>query len=241
MTSDFKPPAIDETHGQTNEALPEAPAPWRLTGDAWVFPMAMPREIVEEGSFTPAALRGREAGGFSTAMVVNYTSSNVGPYQEILWMPCFFHVGERKRPSITRIFVSTMASVVNGQRNWGIPKERADFAITAEPHDVEHVVVSQHGRVFADFRVKKIGFSLPVPIVPLPKSLREVAQVHDGREYFYSPSVRGKFAGARFLGGQFDGALFPDLGRGRVHAGVRITDFVMDFPVAEIRPARPVR
>lgn len=217
-----------------------APAPWRLQGDAWVLLLSMPKEIQLDGSFTPEALRGREAGGFSAAMVVNYTASNVGPYQEILWIPGTFRFADRKRQSITRIFVSTWESVENGQRNWGIPKDRADFRITAEGDGVEHVVVSKNGTVFADFRVKKSGFSLPVPAIPLPKAMGELGQILDGKEYFYAPSVRGKFAGAKFLGGTFDGAQFPDLGRGRIITGVRITDFVMNFPVAEVRPAVPM-
>jgi hypothetical protein len=231
-------------HSEAGSGIPPvvaAPAPWQLRGDAWIFLLSMPKEIVRDGSFTPAALRGREAGGFSTAMVVSYTASNVGPYQEILWIPGFFHFGERKRPSITRIFVSTWESVVNGQRNWGIPKDRADFRITAEPRDIEHIVVEKDGRVFADFRVQKTGFSLPVPGVPLPKAMREVGQVKDGQEFFYAPSVRGKFAGAKFLGGSFDGEQFPDLSQGRIRTGVRITDFVMTFPVSEVRSAEPVR
>jgi hypothetical protein len=214
-----------------------APAPWRLTGDAWIFLLKLPDEVLRDGAFTPEPLRGRYAGGFSTAMVVNYKSSNVGPYQEILFMPGLFRFGDRKRPSITRIFVSSWESVVNGQRNWGIPKDRADFRITAEPGDVEHVVVARDGRVFADFRVKKSGFSLPVPAVPLPKALREVGQLRDGKEFFYAPTVRGKFAGAKFLGGTFQSDEFPDLSRGKIRTGVRITDFVMGFPVAEVRSA----
>lgn len=214
-----------------------APAPWRLTGDAWVFLFSLPDEIVRERSFTPDVLRGREAGGFSTMMVVNYASSNVGPYQELLYMPGFFRFGDRKRQSITRIFVSTWESVVNGQRNWGIPKDRADFSITSEPGDVEHIVVSREGRVFAELRVKKSGFSLPVPALPLPKRFGEVAQLHDGKEFLYAPSIRGKFAGAKLLSGTIQDDEFPDVMRGRIRTGVRITDFVMGFPVAEIHDA----
>lgn len=229
------PPSEEDARSK----VPLAPAPWRLTGDAWVFLLSMPKELLQTGSFTPEVLRGREAGGLSAAMVVNYTASNVGPYQEILWIPGFFRFTDRKRLSITRIFVSTWDSVENGQRNWGIPKDRADFRITTEGDDVQHIVVSQHGRVFADFRVKKSGFSLPVPALPLPKAVSEVGQRQGGREYFYTPSVRGKFAGAKFLGGTFDGDVFPDLARGRVFTGVRITDFVMNFPVAEVRDVEP--
>lgn len=221
----------------TTTTTTTAPAPWQLQGDAWVFLLSMPKEILQTGSFTPEALRGREAGGLSAAMVVNYTASNVGPYQEILWIPGLFRFAGRKRQSITRIFVSTWASVENGQRNWGIPKDRADFRITAEDDHIEHVVVSKNDRIFADFRVKKSGWSLPVPALPLPKALGELGQILDGKEYFYAPSLRGKFATAKFLGGTFDGAQFPDLSQGRILTGVRITDFVMNFPVAELRDA----
>ena len=50
-------------HSEAGSGIPPvvaAPAPWQLRGDAWIFLMSMPKEIVRDGSFTPAALRGRE-------------------------------------------------------------------------------------------------------------------------------------------------------------------------------------
>jgi hypothetical protein len=217
-------------------AIDPVPAPWQLTGDAWIFVLSMPHDIRCEGSFTPAELSGREAGGVSAAMVVNYTSSNVGPYKEILWAPGAFDFGDCRRTSITRIFVSSWESVKNGQRNWGIPKDRADFIITQEPDGTERVIVSQQGHTFADLRVKKLGFSFPVTSALVPAKLRELGQVHQGQAYFYTPSVRGWLSRARLLEAKIDKTYFPDLGRGRVLAGFRLTRFNMHFPVARTRP-----
>ncbi|MCD0165179.1 hypothetical protein IHN58_05875, partial [Deinococcus sp. 12RED42] len=64
--------------------------------------------------------------GRGVLMLVRYASSPVGPYDELLWAEVRGSpVG--RRPQVTRIVVSTEASVVWGRRNWGIPKELASF------------------------------------------------------------------------------------------------------------------
>lgn len=65
-------------------------------------------------------------GARGVLMLVRYASSPVGPYDELLWAEVRDSpVG--LRPTVTRIVVSTEASVVWGRRNWGIPKELAAF------------------------------------------------------------------------------------------------------------------
>lgn len=139
--------------------LPVAPAPWFLTGEGWIIPLHTPF------STTPVALssaayapleRGTEAdqsdrfhGGVGFVMLVRYKTSNVGPYDELIYVPGLF---SRRSPSdqqqpveyfpaITRIYVSTDESVYNGRKNWGIPKHRADFHFASDPKDPSSTLV----------------------------------------------------------------------------------------------------
>jgi len=65
---------------------------------------------------------------------VRYKSGPAGPYDELLFVP-----GNLKNPttdkkaalSVTRIYVSSLASVVNGRRNWNIPKHLGRFEFTS--------------------------------------------------------------------------------------------------------------
>ncbi|GAA5944914.1 hypothetical protein JCM3775_001100 [Rhodotorula graminis] len=133
------------------QAIPVCSAPWSLTGEGWILPLFTPfsKEPIPlpSGAYAPlergskADLSERYHGGFGVVLVVRYESSNVGPYDELMIIPGLFsHPGKDGgggEPSyalaITRIYVSTVASVANGRREWGIPKHRAvfDFQISS--------------------------------------------------------------------------------------------------------------
>lgn len=135
----------------------EAPPPWTLKGDAyWFFPSPtlLPWSSPEllQAAYDPvqaaeAEQHGRLVGGLTNVQLIRYTESPVGPYDELIYVPGSFEaptgpvrssgggegVSSSRRPSkpalrITRIYVSTFASVVNGRRNWNIPKHLARFA-----------------------------------------------------------------------------------------------------------------
>lgn len=77
----------------------------------------------------PGSLRASFVGGYGALMLVDYSESNCGPYRELLLIPGSFRVRDKTLASISRIFVSTTESLASGRRNWGIPKELADFSV----------------------------------------------------------------------------------------------------------------
>src|SRR5574343_636748 len=117
----------------TPDAVIDAPAPWTLRGRGYILAIRMPQAVLDDCPHTPAELRASRRGALSLAMLVDYAESPAGPYQELLFIPGTFDFQGQRHPSISRIFVSTMASVVNGRRNWGIPKDRCDFSIDWQP------------------------------------------------------------------------------------------------------------
>jgi hypothetical protein len=132
----------------------EVPSPWTLKGDAyWFFPSPtllpwsppeLPEGAYQATAATSAERHGRFVGGLANIQLVRYTESPVGPYDELLYVPGSFEMpaglgdgdgddggGRRSNKAalrITRIYVSTLASTVNGRRNWNIPKRLARFA-----------------------------------------------------------------------------------------------------------------
>ncbi|GAA5877072.1 hypothetical protein JCM3774_002834 [Rhodotorula dairenensis] len=135
-----------------------APAPWHLTGQGWIIPLRTPFSAtpvpIPPAAYAPLE-RGSTAdqshrfhGGVGFVMLVRYKTSNVGPYDELIYVPGLFSRRPRQTrtdattaepveyfPSITRIYVSTDESVYNGRKNWGIPKHRADFNFSSDPAD----------------------------------------------------------------------------------------------------------
>lgn len=216
--------------------VPRAPAPWALAGDAYVFLLRLPEQVIREQSFIPEALAGRAEGRTGVLMFVDYTSSDVGPYRELLYIPCRFRVDGRLYWSITRIYVSTWDSVVNGQENWGIPKDRADFTLTREG-GLDHVEVRKGDHVIASLSLKARSFGVPASSLVMPEAMRTLVQIHGGRRYFYAPSATSKARFGKIVEARFDPAFFPDITQGSVIFGAKLEAFKMSFPAARIEPA----
>jgi hypothetical protein len=214
-----------------------APAPWTLTGDAYIVMLELPPPLLLSRGFIPDALRGQFEGRYSLLMVVDYKSSNVGPYRELLFIPGRFRTRHGLCWSISKIYVSSWSSVKNGQRNWGIPKEQADFEIEREADKSERFLVSRDGAVFADLKFKPAGPSLPRAGALVPASLRTLVHPFEGREYFCTPSGRGRVRYARMLSARVDEQHMPPVAEGRVVFTVRLSDLSIEFPVARVEPA----
>lgn len=228
-----------------NQARPSdialAPAPWDLTGQGYVLAVRLPPEVLEQGSFLPPGLRRVGRSRLAYLMFVDYARSDVGPYHELLYIPGVLDFGRRRQLSISRIFVSSWASVVNGERNWGIPKDRCDFTVDYGADGVDRVSCTAtdgtaKGTVFAELELQARGPRLPAPGHCVPRGMRTLSQLRENRVYTYVPEARGHVRFARVRSWRFDSRHFPDLARGEVVAALKITDFRMIFPVAEIEP-----
>lgn len=104
--------------------------------------------------FSDPALAGRWRGGLAYAQVLQYFNTPVGSYNELTLSPGYFEnvtkpttpgtgraapeaPGSRKPKrrqknhlKITGIWVDSEATVMNGRKNWGIPKHMARFELT---------------------------------------------------------------------------------------------------------------
>ncbi|KAF2006776.1 hypothetical protein P154DRAFT_422340 [Amniculicola lignicola CBS 123094] len=132
-----------------------APAPWQTKSECYWLLMtlrSLPKGIydpLEEeaiGLGTESEERKKEVGefkgGLGIIMVVRYTSTPVGPYDEIIVLPGNFSIPKtpsaplklpKKALRITRIYVSQRTTCYNGRVNWNIPKHLARFSFSAPP------------------------------------------------------------------------------------------------------------
>ena len=214
-----------------------APPPWSLTGRGYILLVRMPQAALDDPAFIPPELRGRRHGGVALVMLVDYEASAVGPYRELLYIPGRFDFPNGRHYSITRIYVSSMASVVNGRVNWGIPKDCCDFDFRYGEDGEDELSVAHAGRRFAHLRLKAGGLRLPFTSRLLPRFLLTLSQIYGKQQFTYVPSASGQLQFARVLDWQFDGTLFPDLARGKVLACVKTPRFAMTFPVSTLRDA----
>ena len=206
------------------------PAPWNLKGKGYIFLYKFKKDFVGRSGNVPEFLDGSFAGGFGSVMLVNYEESDAGPYGELLFIPGKFRFGGRKLDTISKIYVSTMESVVNGRANWGIPKEKADFSFEETGSGTEKVTVTVGGKAAAEFTLRSGRFSFPVSTKLLPFPL---VQQHEGKHYFTDFFGTGKGHFARITEMKIDPALFPDVSLCRPIAVIRVDPFNITFPEAK--------
>ena len=119
-------------------------APWTLHAECYTLLIKLSE--IPAGLYDPREeawndeSNGTFAGGVGTIMIVRYTSTPVGSYDELLFAPGIFTVpqpsaGHPKIPKkalrIARIYVSQRTTTYNGRMNWNIPKHLARFEFSA--------------------------------------------------------------------------------------------------------------
>ena len=215
-------PALDPT-------VTRYPAPWKLQGSGYIMLFKFSRKFVREQGRVPEFLKGRFAGGFGSVMVVDYKESNAGPYGELLFMPGKFLYHGKRLDTISKIYVSSKESVVNGRLNWGIPKEEAAFDFSQISENEERIRVMVGDRVAADFilHTGKLHFPVSTKLLPFP-----LVQRYQGRDLYtdFSGSGTGSFASIREL--RIDPQLFPDISECRPIAVIKVDPFRITFPLA---------
>lgn len=216
--------------------LPLAPAPWKLTGKGWLFLYHLPAKAGAIPELLPRESSGEYLGGLSALMLVDYASSDVGPYQELLFIPGRFLHGQEKYYAISRIWVSTEASVVNGQKNWGIPKELADFNIMRQDREEVWSVRQADGKEFfrATLRKGRLPFPMHTSLLPLP-----LLQSWKGELFQTTFSGRGWARFARLAQLDIQSEIFPGIASYQPLFGMAIDPFRIQFPLPRMLKSLP--
>ena len=116
--------------------LPLAPPPWTCKCTAYVLAfynsassgltpsIAYAPLEANTPSFSSTKEAGTYKGGLCFAQIIRYHETPVGAYDELALLPGAFAgpTGKGKDLRITGIWVSSEASLMNGRRNWNIPK-----------------------------------------------------------------------------------------------------------------------
>lgn len=215
-------------------SVPIARAPWKLRGRGVIFLYQFDVAVLDDPRALPESLRSQFVGGPGVVMWVQYEDSSVGPYDEVLLIPGQFQTSQGTYYSITNILVSSQASVVNGQANWGIPKRLADFEETRVDRRVRRLEASRDGRTFASWTVRGRGPKLPVTTAVVPAGMRTLAQTWGGKTFLTSPKARGWMRSAHLEGSVFEGPEFPDLEGQKLLGAFEVSSFRMEFPVPKV-------
>lgn len=235
-THNISPTNLKSAPANSTASLTEkdlAPAPWHLTGEGYVVAVWMP------ASGTTSKWRWPR-GHIELLVFASYDHSDVGPYHELLHIPPLSRGIIKGYPSIDKIYVSTLASVINGQKNWGIPKQLAQFDYQIDQQkttgqaqqDIVRIQLNtpEHQPIaHIEFQIQRRQF--PVSTAMVPRRLRTLVQDWQGKRFYTAPEASGHACVASVKNWTFDPVHFPDLSQAKVLSAFKISDFKMVFPV----------
>lgn len=207
------------------------PAPWKLKGKGYILLFRFSKQEIEADKFLSDFFRENFCGGFASLMIVEYQSSDAGPYNELLLIPGKFKYKGQKKNTISKIYVSTMASVENGIRNWAIPKELADIKFEQDGKLREKVTASIGENEFfsATFRKFRLPFPVHTAFLPFP-----LIQFRDNKTFFTKFSGKGWGNFVKPVLGKSDTDYFPDLSSKKIIAAMKVEPFQICFPKAVV-------
>jgi hypothetical protein len=207
------------------------PAPWNLEGEGYILLFRLTKKDIEKDKFLSDKFKSNFIGGFGSIMIVDYKSSDVGPYSELLFIPGKFKYQNKKKHTISKIFVSTNASIVNGIKNWAIPKEKGIFEFNNTSKNTSKISCSTQGKTFFSADIKGWGPQFPVNTALLPFPL---VQEKDGKAYFTKFQGRGTGKLAKVLSMESDSKYFPQIDKRRIFIAIKLENFRITFPIPEI-------
>ncbi|MRR16332.1 MAG: acetoacetate decarboxylase [Deltaproteobacteria bacterium] len=209
--------------------VPARPAPWTLTGRGFMVLYKFSREFLRHQAFLPPDEGITPAGGLGALMIIDYTASDAGPYSELLFIPGKVHAGGGRWHRITKIYVSTMVSVLNGRRNWGIPKEPARFHFSRRDN-LERIEVVSDAGTFFQTEIKIAGPHFPVSTKLLPFPLMQ-GKPGAWLQTTFSGRGWGRLAFIRSI--ESHQQYFPDLAGTKPLVAISIDPFHITFPPAK--------
>ncbi|OAK97761.1 hypothetical protein IQ06DRAFT_280464, partial [Phaeosphaeriaceae sp. SRC1lsM3a] len=130
-----------ETH-----PVARAKAPWPLKAESYLLFLNMkelPKGVYDKlEEVWEGEEYGTFKGGLGAVMIVRYSDTPVGPYDELILIPGNFTVPQpssanspikipKKALRIARIYVSQRTTTYNGRLNWNIPKHLARFSFSS--------------------------------------------------------------------------------------------------------------
>lgn len=205
------------------EALP----PWALDGEGYIFAYHFSKSYHPDPFFVPSYFRDLPSRKIGAVMLVNYRSSPVGPYGELLFIPALYTVKDRLCFTISKIYVDSQNSLINGRKNWGIPKEYADFEWQTLNEKTTKVIVKCGEKEIFSAKIHKSGFSFPISTALMPFRF---LQDFEGRQIITSPKGSGWAKLAQPKIQAVNPEFFPDISGMKPLISLSVNPFRLIFP-----------
>lgn len=214
------------------EEVKKYPAPWDLNGKGYIIIYKFKKSFVEKKGNIPEFLKTKFVGGIGAVMLVDYQESNAGPYGELLLIPGKFKFKNKRLNTISKIYVSSMESVINGRTNWGIPKEKADFSFIDLGNNKEKATIKIDDKLVGEFIIKSSKFTFPVSTKLMPFPL---VQEHENKYFYTNFFGSGKGCLGKIERIEINHNLFPSIDECKPLMVVKVDPFSITFPESIIK------
>ncbi|MBS3748338.1 MAG: hypothetical protein KGY67_01400 [Candidatus Thermoplasmatota archaeon] len=208
------------------------PAPWSLKGKGFILLYRFSKKEIQTDDFLSQKFKDSFLGGFGAVMIVDYQESNAGPYQELLFIPGNIRYAGKKKKTISKIYVSTLVSKMNGIQNWAIPKEHASFDFKESEKHITQIQVSSKKNNIIDLKLKNGRMKIPVNTKFLPFPL---VQEHEDKAFYTKFSGSGTGRLAKVLHLKVNSEMFPKLSEKKPVVSLRVDPFTIHFPKSTIK------
>lgn len=206
----------------------DTPAPWNLTGRGFILLYRFPEDFIRNSCFLPEEWKILKWSGLGYVMLIDYKDSPVGPYKELLIIPGKARIGETRVHTISKIYVDSVSSMLDGRSNWGIPKELTDFKWVEKQR--RHLIHVGSFTPWLEIRMEVGGIPFPINTKLLPIHLY---QELNGQKYRVSPSGKGSGRFSLVKEVKVDPFYFPELNLLEPLVSIYVDPFRMTFPEAE--------
>ncbi len=203
---------------------------YEFKGNGYVLFYRFDEEFTRLETFLPENLKNNYCRGLGAVLYMNYTKSEIGPYEELLFIPGKFCYRGKKNHFISKAYVSTEEAARFGRENWFIPKEKATFTKQALKNNIENISTYIENEEAACFEIKKgkIRFKLGTSKY-LSFSLMQL-NGDEPVKLNYSGTVTANFAKLSSI--RIRPAFFPDIAKFTPLAVFKMKNFTLRLPKA---------
>ncbi|MFH7806057.1 acetoacetate decarboxylase family protein [Acinetobacter sp. BSP-53] len=205
--------------------------PWHLQGNAFILNYWLtPKFIAQHRTFYIAP---SPIGRVVQVILVRYHDSPVGPYNELLILDHPL-ISKRRLSCIPKIYVSTEASMLNGQHFWGIPKQLAQFEWLIHDDVVYCNICFEQQEMSLCLQKYKHSQTFYVNSHHLPARLLKIDQAWQGLRYQFTLQFRGKLSKLKQASWKNTQDIFPDFSQARYLHSFYVPEFSLTLPKAKI-------
>jgi hypothetical protein len=201
---------------------------YEFKGNGYALFYRFDEEFTRLDTFLPENLKNNYCRGLGVVLYMNYTESEIGPYEELLFIPGKFCYRGKKNHFISKAYVSTEEAATFGRDNWFIPNEKATFSVKPLENHIENISIDVKEEEILSFEIKtgKIRFRLGTSKC-LAFSLMQL-NGDEPVQLNYSGTVTANFAKLASI--KIRPAFFPDIARFTPLVVLRMKSFTLRLP-----------